>query len=273
MAELRFVFLIGAARSGTKFLRDTLAASSDVAAVPYDINYIWRHGNENCPHDELTAGDISAKTAAHIRRSIARLALKSHGGDAKIVLEKTVSNTLRMDMIRHIFPEAEFIYLERSGLDVIESSYRQWTMPADRSYLLKKLRYFPLNEWRYALWFAKNLVKPDDAVPIWGPRYSGISADLETYGTAQTCALQWQRSVELARSAIADDTSVVYYEQLANTKTGVQQVLNNLGVRDGEVVRRSFGERFRLTSSWPGALPASDIDEIRELVRATGELQ
>ena len=172
MTDQRYVFLIGAARSGTKFLRDTLAASSDVAEVPYDINYVWRHGNENCPHDELTASDIDDKTAAHIRKSVTRLAAKNSSGPAKVILEKTVSNTLRMNLIRRVFPEAEFIYLERSGFDAVESSYRQWTTPADRSYLIEKLRYFPVREWRYGFWFAKNMLARSEQLPVWGPRPS-----------------------------------------------------------------------------------------------------
>jgi len=93
MAERRFVFLIGAARSGTKFLRDTIAHSEDVAEVPYDINYVWRHGNETCPHDEIAPDDISDGTAAHIRRSIERLALKRQTGSPSIILESGSQRT------------------------------------------------------------------------------------------------------------------------------------------------------------------------------------
>ncbi len=273
MTDLRYVFLIGAARSGTKFLRDTLAASTDVAEVPYDINYVWRHGNESCPHDELGPEDIDSRTVNHIRRSITRLALKSHVGDAKVILEKTVSNTLRVDMIRRVFPEAEFIYLERNGLDVVESSYRQWTMPADRSYLLEKLRYFPLNEWRYALWFAKNMLSRTSADPIWGPRYMGISDDLERHGTAQTCALQWKHSVESARLSIdASDTSVVLYEQLDDPKVGVAKLISLLELSDGQTVSQRFAKQYRRTSTWPGALPGKDLPAIQQLIQDTGSL-
>ena len=42
----QIVIIIGAARSGTKYLRDVLATAPNAARVPYDINYIWRYGSE-----------------------------------------------------------------------------------------------------------------------------------------------------------------------------------------------------------------------------------
>ncbi len=267
MASTRYIFLVGAARSGTKFLRDALATSDGVAAIPYDVNYVWRHGNESCPHDELTADDISDKTASHIRKSLNRLATKHHAGPAEVILEKTVSNTLRMDMIRRVFPEAEFLYLERSGLDVVESAYRQWTMPADRSYLFEKLRYFPIREWRYAFWFAKNMLGSSESIPVWGPRYAGIDVDLSQHGVAETCALQWKFSVERARIGVdSADTVSVQYEQLDHRESGLANVLSTLKIPCPEQVLGKFEERFQKTTSWPGKLPATDLEAVEKIV-------
>ncbi len=47
------VIVIGAARSGTKVLREMLAASPNVAAVSFDVNFIWRTGNEGEANDVL----------------------------------------------------------------------------------------------------------------------------------------------------------------------------------------------------------------------------
>lgn len=265
MADYRYVFLIGAARSGTKFLRDTIALSADVAAVPYDVNYVWRHGNENCPHDELQPDDVDQRTADYIRKSITRLALKNRDSKPKVILEKTVSNTLRVETIRRVFPEAEFIRLERPGLDVVESSYRQWTQPTDRSYLLEKLRYFPVREWRYALWFAKNALTERQTAPIWGPRYSGIETDLERLGVAQTCAVQWKRSVELSREqGKKSDTIDVRYSTLGLDLT---RALQQLEVSDADKVSSSFSESFSTVRSWPGEVPSVDQQACLEIVQ------
>ena len=70
MSERSPVFIIGAARSGTKFLRDVLAASPEVACVPYDVNYIWRYKNENYPHDALAVESITKKIKFSIRHNI-----------------------------------------------------------------------------------------------------------------------------------------------------------------------------------------------------------
>lgn len=265
MSDQRFVFLIGAARSGTKFLRDTLAASSDIAEIPYDINYVWRHGNERCPHDELGPEDIDDRTADHIRKTIERLAMKGRETTPPIILEKTVSNTLRVDMIRRVFPEAEFIRLERNGLDVVESSYRQWTMPPDRSYLVEKLRYFPVREWRYALWFAQNMLSRSDAPAIWGPRYDGIERDVSELGTAQTCARQWERSVVLSRAQSGDDTETVHYDHLSS-EDGMSRLIRRLDIADPEIVLAKFESSFNRFSTWPGKVPEADREAVESIV-------
>lgn len=64
---------------------------------------------------------------------------------------------MRVDLIRDIYSSAKFIYLELDGCHVTEPLHRQWTAPNDRRYLFEKLRYFPVREWRYALWFIQNL--------------------------------------------------------------------------------------------------------------------
>ena len=267
MSDQRYVFLIGAARSGTKFLRDTLAVSTDVSAVPYDINYVWRHGNESCPHDELEPSDIDDATAAHIRKTIVRLAHKDDPSKPAIILEKTVGNCLRVDTVRRVFPEAEFIYLERDGLNVVESSFRQWTRPPDRSYLIKKLRYFPVREWRYALWFVRNQVSRSAADPIWGPRYEHIVEDLARVGTVQTCALQWAKSVTLARSSMNEgDTIVAKYEELDSDREGMARLVEHLRLNDPETVLDHFDRRFKKVDSWPGDLPVTELDAVRRIV-------
>ena len=47
------IIILGAARSGTKMLRKALASHPDLHAIPYDINYVWKYGSYQLPHDEL----------------------------------------------------------------------------------------------------------------------------------------------------------------------------------------------------------------------------
>jgi len=67
------VILLGAGRSGTKFLRDILDASNDIAVIPFDIGYVWRYGNENLEHDELTPEMINHRTVKFIKRILPKL--------------------------------------------------------------------------------------------------------------------------------------------------------------------------------------------------------
>ena len=186
------------------------------------------------------------------------------------MLEKTVSNTLRMDLIRHVFPEAEFIYLERHGLDVVESSYRQWTMPVDRSYLLRKLRYFPAREWRYGLWFLRNMYRSSDSPSVWGPRYPGIELELTEEGLPATVARQWKSSVEAAVSSIRpDDCHCVSYALLDDRSFGFNHLLKMLQLTDQLDVKKRFHSRFQPVSSWPGELPKEILPEIKAIVEST----
>ena len=66
----RPIILLGAARSGTKLLRDVIATHPNIGKVPYDINYIWRLGNEFIPHDELEPEQATPIVIQRIRKSI-----------------------------------------------------------------------------------------------------------------------------------------------------------------------------------------------------------
>lgn len=262
------VIIIGAARSGTKFFRDLLGSSEDVAVVPYDINYVWRHGNESLPHDELTPQSLTPRTARHIRSSIERLA-ERNAGRKPLLVEKTVSNSVRIDFVRAVYPDAKIIHLERNGLDAVESTYRQWTESPDHSYLLQKLRYFPFREWRYALWFARNTLQRGDDVGVWGVRYDGIDADLERLDVAEVCAHQWRRANDQwqQRSAIPElELECRYADLFSDPDTELSRVCEFLSIDTAPVA-----ERFKATSrpvydSFPGAIPPSREASVRTIV-------
>ena len=134
------VLIIGAGRSGTKYLRSMLAASDEIAAVPYDVGYVWRTGNEDLPHDEISKVGVSERDAAWMRKTLPTLAEKKASEMARILVEKSVPNSLRVAMLHRVFPNARFLHLVRDGRAVTESALRQWQEPADSGYLLKKLR-------------------------------------------------------------------------------------------------------------------------------------
>jgi hypothetical protein len=196
----RPIILIGAARSGTKMLRDAIALHPQIDKVPYDINYIWRLGNERLPHDELTPDMATQEVVSRIRKQFTHY----HSPNKPLLIEKTVGNTLRPLFVDKVFPEALFIHLIRDGRDVVESVYRQWLAPPDWHYITKKAISFPITQaFGYAMRYAKTtlakaLFPKNHKAGTWGPRYVGIDEDVLTKDLLTVCAIQWQRSIEKA---------------------------------------------------------------------------
>ena len=216
------VILIGAARSGTKLLRDIIARHPAIDRVPYDVNYIWRQGNEKLPHDELTPAMVTPA----IRQSVTQ-ELKRFQNDGQFLIEKTVSNCLRVDFVNAIFPTARFIYLVRDGVDVVESVHRQWTTPPDWRYILEKSRTFPLRKAPgYAVNYATSQVKrlfinDEKKLGTWGPRYPGIDDDMRTLPLLEVCARQWAHCIQKADTDLAQiepsRVHIVRYEEFVQT--------------------------------------------------------
>lgn len=186
------VIVIGAARSGTKLIRDTIASHPDVSKIPYDINYIWRYGNEKLPHDEILPKLLTDKSASKIR-----LYFDRSSSGKQILIEKTVSNCLRIPYVQKVFPQAKYIQLIRDGWDVVESSYRQWIAPPDWRYIIQKMRAYPLlDAFGYATRYGQNLLRKlvfprNGTTSSWGPRYAGIDDDIRSKPLIEVCAIQW----------------------------------------------------------------------------------
>lgn len=198
------VILLGAARSGTKVLRDTIGLHPQFDRVPYDVNYIWRMGNERLPHDELDVGQLTPEIQRRIVRQLSR-----YSTGRPYLIEKTVGNCLRVPFVHAVFPDAKFIHLVRDGRDVVESSLRQWQAPPDWGYILRKARSFPLAAApryaaHYALQTAKRLLgRKEKSIPTWGPVYRGIDDDLRRESLLEVCARQWAISVKRSLAGLA----------------------------------------------------------------------
>ena len=259
------VFLIGAARSGTKLVRDLLGEHPDVAVVPYDINYLWRLGSEAVPHDELVA-PLPTKAVRGVEAELQK-------AKARVSVEKTVSNCLRVPAMADAFPEARFILLLRDGLDVTESSMRQWQAPFDWRYSARKALSFP---WlRAPLYAAKHLrsslVRSSSGTATWGPRYDGIDDDVARLRLAEVCARQWSECVTQAFDGfeqVGQRPLVVRYEQLVATPLAE---VNRLHTALGLEAVSGLAQEVQSTQVGRGAarLSADDVDLIKALVSET----
>jgi len=199
------VIIIGAPRSGTNILRDALTRLPPLATWPCDeINLIWRHGNVRHPNDELSPDLATPEVRRYLHGRFERLALR-HGG--KRVVEKTCANSLRVDFVERVFPEATYLFIIRDAIDAIASSMRRWTAPIDLGYTLRKLRYAPLGDIPYyAMRFAANrwhrLTAGDRRLATWGPVFDGMREIAATAPLEEICAMQWARCVGRAEDAL-----------------------------------------------------------------------
>ena len=209
MERLSFlpVILIGAPRSGTNMLRNVLCTFNGAATWPCDeINYIWRHGNLRYPSDGIPAACATPGVRSRIRKQFARIAGRYN---ARVVVEKTCANSLRVPFVNSILPEAKYIFIYRDGLDVAASARLRWTAGLDIPYLLRKVRFVPPVDLPYYggrylrsriyRWFSH-----EKRLAFWGPALDNMKDILTRYSLNEVCALQWQRCVENAESAFAD---------------------------------------------------------------------
>jgi len=225
--ELDFVptIIIGAPRSGTNILRDTLCDMPSFATWDCDeINPVWRHGHITHPHDRFDGSMATPDTVTFLRRSFVK-AWKRFG-KPRFLVEKTCANSLRVPFIAKAFPEARFIFLVRDGVDVVVSAQKRWRGEMELPslpYYWAKVRSTPLPDVPvYGMRFLQSRLSmmfgASDHLSFWGPQYPGIQNDLKTLSLDEVCARQWVSCVEEAHTALgdlsADRVCRVFYEGL-----------------------------------------------------------
>lgn len=205
--SFRPVVIVGAGRSGTKILRDSLCRLPGLGTWPCDeINYVWRHGNASYPHDELAPEHARPRVRRFIRRRFERLAARR--GLTQVV-EKTCANSLRVEFVDRVLPEARFVFLVRDGRDVVASARRRWRAPLDLRYVLRKARFVPLTDVPYyGVRYLRNRIHrllpgSGGRLAFWGPRFPGMEELARSGDLAAVCARQWLRCVDRAEEAFA----------------------------------------------------------------------
>ncbi|MCC7075671.1 MAG: sulfotransferase [Acidimicrobiia bacterium] len=238
------IVIIGAARSGTKFLRDVLAASEAVHAIPYDVNMIWRLGNERSDSDAYGPDSLSSRECSRIRRYLEKAGRMRDDGTGRL-LEKSVSNTLRVGLVDRVLPDAQFVHLVRDGRAVAESARRQWESSSEPGYLARKVRSLPVFPTvRYAASQLLERVTGRGVGTPWGPRYPGVVQDMAHKSTLEVCAIQWRECIGRARADLDGlgpaRVREVRYEALVADETALGSLTEWLGIPDPERVRSRF---------------------------------
>jgi hypothetical protein len=276
------VIIVGAARSGTNILRDVLTSLPGLGTWPCDeINYIWRHGNAREPDDEFGSEMAREEVQRFIRNKFDRLARCGH---LDFVVEKTCANSLRLEFVDRIFPDARYIYLVRDGRDVTASAIRRWSSSLDVPYMLRKARFVPLSDLpyyasRYVWNRAYRLLSGRRRLAYWGPRFKGMEAALREYPLVGVCALQWGRSVQRADKALnrvgANRVIRLSYETFVRQPdVELRRLGALLGISVRERQARSLTERVHAGSvgRWKTELQPEEQELVRALAGDTLEL-
>ncbi len=197
------IFIISPPRSGSKLLRDTLASSDKIDCIEYDINFIWTR-KQSCPDDVLNSQSIFDP---YIKQFI----LKHKKNKSDFIIDKTVSNCLRLGFIEKNFKGCKYIFLHRNENDTINSLKKCWRLPGfseenqSRAVFFNKILKFPYRHcWKYGITYVKNLfiklVSKESLSSTWGPRFIGVDEYLLHNGIDKTCEKQYQECVDAIAS-------------------------------------------------------------------------
>lgn len=135
----RPIFILSAPRSGSTLLYEVLSKNSHLLSIGGESHAIIEStpglniAARNFESNALGAKDATPKVADTLYKKF-RQNLKSSKGNAIDVnisdrirfLEKTPKNSLRIEFLNHIFPDALFIYLVRDPKDNISSIMQAW---------------------------------------------------------------------------------------------------------------------------------------------------
>ena len=232
------IFIVGAARSGTKMLGKTFSLHPEVSYIA-ESNYIWRIGNASYPNDVLPLEILDEKIKREIRE---KFASKIEEGK-NIFVEKTAASSLRLPYILEIFPDARFIHIARDGRDVALSAKKKWqgnlsefekgtlNYSSQNKNILNRIKTrllsgdINLKELHNYFFKALNMIKTHLGISkssVWGPVIPGIKELYNKQTLIEVCAYQWFFSVYSVLSFHENNFAVPYhfvrYEDLTKNK-------------------------------------------------------
>jgi hypothetical protein len=146
-------FVLGCGRSGTTVLGRALALNPAVRYLNEPV-HLWAAVSPLTDEtNRYHRGEARCiLTGAHVnnelRARFSRLFLAA-GGSSRLLVEKSPTNTMRIDFLRALAPEARFVYIVRDGLEVVRSIARLATSTTYR------IAWLP----NFSQWWGTNGVK------------------------------------------------------------------------------------------------------------------
>ena len=241
MSDLKFrpIVIMGAARSGTNALRDALTSLPNLETWPCDeINGIWKYKSLSIGHDNLARTDISEDKIEFIRQQFIKQLKKSNL--PTFIIEKTCANSMRPGFVDAILPEAKYIFIIRSGPDVIKSATKRWRGEFELDlfeYWRDKIKYIPATDFPYYFYniFLKRLLNKllrRNQLEDWGPTHPTLNKLKNECSIEDIAALQWSLSVISSwfffRHSNPNKCMFITYDKLLSDPTGVLNQLEDL---------------------------------------------
>jgi hypothetical protein len=273
--DFKPIIIIGAARSGTNMLRDVLTSLADFSTWPCDeINYIWRYGNRAREDDEFTVEDVNSKNKAYIRKQFIKLHKKYR---TDYIIEKTCANSLRVDYVDQIIPEAKYIHIYRDPVDVSASAKKRWKAPLDLKYILKKARYVPLQDIPfYAFKYLKNRLKrftnQEKKLDYWGPKFKNFRDKIKGKSLIEISAVQWDKSVSNSFNSFSemnkDVHHIAYEDFVADPAAELKNIINFINpelISDSKIKEAVAEVSDRSVSKCYKELDKEEIEKIKAI--------
>jgi LPS sulfotransferase NodH len=117
------VFIVGSPRSGTTALFDLLARAAGVTSLGGESHLLWeafhREGSRGWRSHALSAADVARGEPRAMYWAISRL------GSGRY-LDKSPRNSLRIEYLNALFPDAQFVFLRRDGRAAVSSLITGW---------------------------------------------------------------------------------------------------------------------------------------------------
>ena len=232
----KIVFIIGAPRSGTNMLRDFICLHPEITCFPCDeIPFLWRFGAQFSETDILQSNWHETKSASKVKKIFKRWMSWHMNKNKNIFIEKTCPNSLRVWELSKLFPEAKFIFIFRSGFDVIASAERKKRhRDMSRTNIFSKLKFVPVTQ---IIQVVLNIIyqKVVHGIVAWGPRITDNPRLLKNSSDNEYVASQWMQCVNFAlndSAKISSDRCIYlgYENFVIDPKSSSDLLANFMGV-------------------------------------------
>jgi len=179
------IFVIGAARSGTTWISDILAAHPQVARIHESWLFTQNDGvgslftNAHWPPKPSGLGSLLGRDelVCHVREMVTQIMSHAIQPEHRFIVEKSPSHAFAIALICELFPGALFIHALRDGRDVcvsVRAAAQSW-MPAWKMSFGRSVA-TSARAWRDETLYVENAVKTLGS-SILEIRYEDIHAD------------------------------------------------------------------------------------------------